>query len=198
MKQVIVIHGGEAFEKRKDYLDNLKNRPVSLDKFRLPGWKKNLSKDLGKDFDVIVLSMPNAQNARYLEWKIWFERITPLLDKEVVFVGHSLGAIFLVKYLSENKYFGKIKAVILVGAPFNTPKIHPLVDFVLDSSLNNFKNQAGKIILFHSVDDLVVPFESAEMYKKMIPEAKLCVFKKRGHFNDESFPEIVETIKNIF
>ena len=41
-------------------------------------------------------------NARYEEWKIWFERMIPFLNDNVILVGHSLGGIFFVKYLSEN------------------------------------------------------------------------------------------------
>jgi hypothetical protein len=48
--------------------------------------------------------MPNPMNARYNEWKILFKKIVLLLDDNVILIGHSLGAIFLVKYLSENKF----------------------------------------------------------------------------------------------
>lgn len=196
-QQVVVVHGGDAFEKYEDYLKHLHTKDVSLEKLRSVGWKRNLEKDLGKDFDVLLLSMPNRENARYKEWKIWFERFIPLFDKKVIFVGHSLGAIFLVRYLSENIYPKRIKATILIGAPYNTSTTHPLVDFTITPSFDNFTNQAGKIVIFHSKDDNVVPFENAKRYKKDIPNLDLRVLENKGHFNDESFPEIVELIRQI-
>ena len=103
----------------------------------------------------------------------------------------------MAEYLSENNYPKKIKATFLVGAPYNTPTIHPLVDFVITSSLDRFIKQGGKITLYHSKDDVVVPFENAERYHKEIPDAVFRVFEDRGHFNTESFPEIVEDLKSV-
>ncbi len=195
--QVVVIHGGDAFEKYEDYLENLQTKEVSLEKVRSIGWKANLGKDLGEDFDVLLLKMPNGQNARYNEWKIWFERFIPLFNEEIILVGHSLGAIFLIKYFSENVYPKKIKATILVGAPYNTLEFHPLVDFTITTPLNGFIKQSGETVFYHSKDDKNVPFENMERYKEKLPNAVFNVFEDRGHFNDESFPEIVELIKTF-
>lgn len=196
-QQLIVIHGGDAFEDYEDYLVNLRTKEITLEKIRSQDWKGSLNKKLGEDFDVIIPKMPNAQNARYLEWKIWFEKIIPLLNNNVIIVGHSLGGIFIVKYLSENNYPQKIKAIFLVGTPYNSPIRHPLVDFTITNSLDKFVKQAGKIFIYHSKDDVVVPFNNAKYYHKEIPDAVFRVFKSRGHFNTESFPEIVKDIKSI-
>jgi predicted alpha/beta hydrolase family esterase len=196
-RQIVVIQGGDAFENYEDYLNSLRTKEITLERIRSKGWKKNLQKELGENFDVLVLSMPNPQNARYLEWKIWFERIIPLLNDEVVFIGHSLGGIFLAKYLSENVYPKKIKATVLVSAPYDTPTEYSLVDFAITSPLDKFVKQAGKIVLYHSKDDDVVPFDDIERYHKEIPNAELRVFENRQHFNQESFPEIVELIKKL-
>jgi predicted alpha/beta-fold hydrolase len=47
--------------------------------------------------------MPNKLNARYHEWKIFFEGILSKLDREdeITLVGGSLGGCFLLKYFSE-------------------------------------------------------------------------------------------------
>jgi uncharacterized protein len=196
-QQIIVIHGGDVFEDYEDYLNNLRIKEVTLERIRFQGWKENLGKELGKNFDVIAPKMPNAQNARYLEWKIWFERIIPLLDRRVIFVCHSLGGIFIVKYLSENEYPKRIKAVFLVGTPYHTPARHPLVDFTITKPLDKFIKQSEKIFLYHSKDDIIVPFDNAKCYHKKIPDAVFRVFEDRGHFNTETFPEILTDIKNI-
>ena len=100
-QQILVIHGGDTFDTYKDYLSFLKNREISLDRLRLKrDWKDILSEKLGENFDVLSPRMPNGTNARYKEWKIWFERVIPFIDKGVIFIGHSLGGIFLAKYLS--------------------------------------------------------------------------------------------------
>ncbi|MCJ7804896.1 alpha/beta hydrolase [Patescibacteria group bacterium] len=200
-QQVVIIHGGTPFDTYEDYLSYLKNQEISLDSLRLrKGWKEALSRELGQNFDVLMPQMPSRTNARYEEWKIWFEKIIPFFNKNIIFIGQSLGGIFLAKYLSENNISKKIKATILVSAPFddeNEKSGKSLADFKLSSSLERFAKNGGKIYLIQSKDDPEVLFEQLEKYKKALPSAKTMIFENRGHFNQESFPEIIELIKKL-
>ncbi len=198
-QQIVIIHGGTPFDTDEDYLSYLKNQEISLDRLRpRKDWKEALSRELGENFDILIPQMPSKTNAHYREWKIWLERIIPLLDKEIIFIGHSLGGIFLAKYLSENDFPKKIKATILVATPFDDEKSErSLADFKLPSSLERFAKQGGKIYLMQSKDDPEVLLEQLEKYKQTLPNAKAMVFEDRGHFNQESFPEIIELIKTL-
>ena len=198
-KQVVVIHGGDTFETYEKYLDFLCNYEIdSLDYFKHKGWKSILQEKLGDDFEVIRPQMPNKINAKYLEWRIWFEKLVPLLNPEVILVGHSMGGIFLAKYLSENNFPKKILGTFLVSAPYDAETFeYTLVDFVLPADLKKFEEQGGKIYLYHSTDDEVVSFTELEKYKKQLPSATARVFEDRGHFNQEDFPELVQDILNI-
>jgi len=198
-QQIIVIHGGTTFNTYKEYLSFLKNREVDLDNFIMgTDWKGTLEKKLSKNFEILFPGMPNKTNARYKEWKIWFERIIPFLRNNVILVGHSLGGIFLAKYLSENKLPKKIKATIFVAAPFDAANSEEsLGDFRLPGSLSKFSKQSEIIYLIQSKDDPVVPFVEFEKYKKALPQAKTMIFDSRGHFNQEAFPEIVNIIKTL-
>ena len=195
-QQVLLIHGGDTFKKHKEYIDFLKSFEIDLDKFRKSGWKDNLQKELGKNFDVILSQMPNKFNANYDEWKIWFEKILELMGDNLILIGHSLGGIFLTKYLSENKVNKKIKATILVAAVFDETG-ESLANFKLPKSLLSFSKQCKNIFLIQSKDDMLVPFNQVEKYKNALPKAKVVMFEGRGHFNQEKFPEMVELIKKI-
>lgn len=196
-KQILIVHGGNAFEKYEDYISYLKNKEVSIDKLNFKDWKRSLGEVLGNEYQVLNPQMPNSQNARYSEWKIWFERLIPILDDTVVFIGHSLGGIFLAKYLSENNYPKKIKAIFLIAAPFNTKDEHQLVDFVLSNDLSSFLKQSGNIFLYQSKDDEVVPYSNVLNYQKFIPDAKVRIFENRKHFNQAELFEIVSDIKSL-
>src|SRR5688572_30779020 len=98
-KQVLVIHGGDAFPSYKEYLDFLLNFPIELKDLFRKNWKSFLAEKLGPDYEAIAPQMPNKNNAKYAEWKIWLKKILPLLEDEVVLIGHSLGGVFLAKYL---------------------------------------------------------------------------------------------------
>jgi len=198
-QQILVIHGGATYNNYKEYFVDLKKREVNLEKLRFKVvWRYGLGKMLGNKFDVFNPKMPNQDNAHYKEWKVWFEKIIASLNDELILVGHSLGSIFIAKYLAENKVSIKIKASILVAAPFDDSDVdEPLGDFVLKNSLDGFAKQGGKIYFFQSKDDKIVPFAQLGKYMKMLPKAKKRVFNNREHFNQESFPEIVKLIKNI-
>lgn len=193
-KQVIIIHGGDSFDSYDEYIDSLKNWEVSINSFMLwKDWKMNLPEELGDDFQVLSPRMPNKQNAKYEEWKIWFERMIPFVQEGVIFVGHSLGGIFLVRYLSENDFPRKVSKLLLVAAPHNqTPETG---SFRLSESLDKVQQQCQNIHLFQSEDDLIVPPDEARIYEKEWPKSQLHLFQDRGHFNQETFPEIVEEIK---
>lgn len=197
-KQVVVIHGGDTFDSYEEYILFLEEFEVDLEYLRKKGWKSSLQKELGEDFDVIAPQMPNKFNAKYSEWKLWFDKYVPLFNDEVVLVGHSQGGTFLSKYLSENKMSKKIKGVFLVAAPYDDETQYTLGDFKLKKSLEQFEEQAGEIFLYQSKDDPLVPFTDFEKYTKELPKAHVEVFESREHFNQEEFPEIVRDIKKVF
>ena len=95
--------------------------------------------------------MPNKFNARFEEWKIWFEKFTPFLKDGVVFIGHSLGASFIAKYLSENKFPKKVRAVMLVAGVYDKDSEgYSLLSFALPEKLDL---QNENTMIYHSKDD---------------------------------------------
>lgn len=197
-KQVIVIHGGETFETHEAYISFLKSFEIDFDRLRKKGWKSTLVEQLGEGYEVIIPQMPCKTNAKYLEWKIWFDKFFPILKDNLVLVGHSLGGTFLAKYLSENTFPRKIKATILIAAPFDEQDTQDsLADFLLPENLDLLQKQGGKIFLYHSKDDPVVPFKDIEKYVAKLPQAEMRAFQDRQHFNQEEFPELVQELRAL-
>lgn len=174
----------------------LRSCELALEKIMIKDWKDNLLTAL-PEFEVIYPKMPNPKNARYEEWKIWFEKLFPLLRNGVILVGHSLGGIFLAKYLSENKFSFSIGSIHLVAAPYDDKDCdEPLVDFSLSGGVGRLAELTNKIFLYHSRDDKAVPFVDLSKYEKDLPSAQAVVFEDRGHFNQEQFPELVINLRD--
>lgn len=200
-KQILHIHGGETFNTNEEYLKFLKDLNIeSLDYFKKIRWIDTLQDKLSNDFEIITPRMPNNLNAKYIEWKIYFEKLLPLLNNEIILIGHSLGGIFLAKYLSENIINKKVLGLFLVASPFDdADSEYSLADFALNNDLNNIEKQITneKIYFFHSEDDAAVPFVDMLKYKKLLPKANYVVLKDRQHFNQGYFPELEELLLKL-
>lgn len=198
-QQIMIIHGGDVWETYEQYLIFLREKTIDFNRhgLRQLDWKQNLQNDLGDSFEVIYPDMPSMRNAKYEEWKIWFEKFMPYINDGIILVGGSLGAIFLAKYLSENTFPKKIKAVFLLAGPYSDNSLNILYDFSLTKPLKSFQAQVKQIYLYHSKDDEVVPFTELEKYQKELPNSIVRVFEGKGHFNAEHIPELVEDIKHI-
>ncbi len=195
--QILYIHGGETFKNKKDYLNFLKNREISIE-------EKNkwhgafLKNSLGNKFDIIKPRMPLADNAKYEDWKIHFERHFPYLKNNIILIGGSLGGIFLAKYLSENKFPKRILSLYLVCPPYDNslPGEDLVGGFKLPVNLLRLDNCSRNVSLLFSQDDEVVPVSHAEKYRKKLKKANIIILNgKNGHFKVSEFPEIVEMIK---
>lgn len=199
MKQLVFIHGGESFDSYEAYLEMLKSWDYTPPGKETPKrWKHTLAAELeAEGWEVHMPSMPSKDNARYAAWKIWFEKVVPYMKDYVVLVGHSLGGIFLAKYLSEEKLPVRVAATFLIAAPFdNTEPGESLADFILPASLAGLAEQGGKIFLYHSEDDDVVPFGELAKYQAQLPAATVRVFPDRGHFLGSELPELVADIRS--
>ena len=195
--QIFYIHGGMTFKNRKDYLSYLKNKEISTEK-KIRWSDDYLDKALGKNFEIIRPRMPLQEDAKYEDWKIWFERYIPLLRNNIILVGGSLGGIFLAQYLSENKFPKKILSTYLVCPPFDDTVIgEDLVGgFKLKSDLSLLEKNSKNLYLMFSADDDCVPVDHAEKYRRKLKNAKIIIYKsKNGHFKITKFPEIVKMIK---
>jgi len=197
-KQIIVIHGGGSYHTYKKYIVALRDYKLDFERLKRKDWKENLAEKLGDDFEVILPKMPNSMNARYKEWEIMFNKLLPFLNDNVILIGHSLGGIFLVKYLSKNQFPKNIKATFLVATPYGEKSVnYSLCSFSLPKSLTKFQQQGGKIFIYYSKDDPIVPLSDFNKYKKALPKARGVIFKDRGHFIGPKFAELIKDIKSI-
>ena len=195
--QILYVHGGMTFDKQRMYLKFLENREVSIDNEKK--WQNEyLDKELGEEFQIIRPRMPLRENARYEEWKIHFEKYFPYLEDNIILIGQSLGAIFLVKYLSENKFPKKIFSVYLVACPFNDTLIGERLTggFRLGSSLSLLEENAKNIHFFFSKNDSVVPLPHMKKYEEKLKNSHFTILENmNGHFQVSEFPEIIESIR---
>ena len=130
MKQLLYIHGGNLTKDNDELLKIMATREINP--FEEKKRRKQTLQDRLPEFVVIKPEMPNKDMARYSTWKLWFEKYIPFLDPEnLVLVGHSLGGMFLTKYLAEDKF------------PIQISQLHLVAPVLDDRGLNEGDNYLG-------------------------------------------------------
>lgn len=198
MQQIVVIHGGTTFQDYDTYLQSLSEKKLDINRFVYRAkWKEHLQDNLGGKYQVLLPSMPNSTNARYSEWKLWFEHISSLFSDDCILIGHSLGAIFIAKYLSEHQLPVRIKATILIAAPYDDEGIEDLTDFKITKLSKQLTEQAGRLVFFNGMDDPVISRSDLLKYQDQLPSAEFKILPAPDHFVREDFPELIDLLKSV-
>jgi predicted alpha/beta hydrolase family esterase len=184
MRNAIIVHGRPS---REDYYDPSVPSPSSH--HWLPWLAKQL---LVRDIHAVRPEMPHAYAPDYPVWRREFERFD--LDARTLLVGHSCGAGFLVRWLSEHPRV-RVGRVALV-APWLDPDGTTAPDFFafdLDPALTA---RTQRVVIFNSDDDGDAIQRSVHVLRDAFPRARYHVFTGYGHFLDREFPELLDALVN--
>lgn len=166
-RQILFIHGaGEgAFEEDEKLVASLRQ-------------------SLGSAYEVRYPAMEDENNAPY---GIWVKQITHELAnmKDVILVGHSVGASVLIKFLSEHDPKKNIAGVFLIATPFwggNGGWTYDGYEQLELPALQHAKLlDEVSLFFYHSKDDEVVPFEHLALYGKRFGNATIRELEGGGH-----------------
>lgn len=193
--QIVFIHGGDSFDTDTEFYQYLHDKefdPYAQERKRWRDWIKVETQDTHECF---LLQMPNALDADYTAWSIWFEKVIPFLHNGVTLVGHSLGGSFLLRYLTQNKLPVTVTALHLVAPCVDTLDCPGMGNFATDLSVwSGFASVPNVVHLWHSTDDALVPYHHTERFAAVYPSAIVHTFSNRFHFIEETFPELLETL----
>lgn len=151
-----------------------------------------------KDIFTQTPEMPMSFKPDYNIWKKEFECYD--IGSDTILVGHSCGAGFIVRWLSENQD-AKVGKVVLVSPwlnPFNDQKhkARSFFDFKIDSGISS---RTRGITVFYSDDDFKGVSESVDTLKNKVRILNIKQLKGYGHFcykdmGTIEFPELLEEI----
>lgn len=163
----------------------------------IPWLKKQLSK---RKLNCIVPSFPTPYKQDYESWSKILKAYSEIgyITEDTTFITHSLGGIFIVKFLLENKI--KVKKIITI-AGFNNLKFEDDMNlyksFYFDEDLSDIKSYSLERISFYSDNDPYVPQSNAEEFADIILSEKILV-NEAGHFNEKyGYTEFTELLKYV-
>ncbi|MBP9765773.1 MAG: alpha/beta hydrolase [Candidatus Pacebacteria bacterium] len=186
MKTAIIIHGMPS---KESYFDITKD---SQSNSHFIPWIQNQL--VVNNILAQTPEMPTPYLPDYESWKKEFERFD--INENTILVGHSCGAGFIIRYLSENNV--KVNKVALVAPWINVNYEEDInfFDFEIDK---NLLEKVKYIKIFSSKDDTEDIINSIKKIKEEIIniESKIVEFENRGHFTfgdmkTREFPELLE------
>ncbi len=182
MKTAVILHGMPSEE---EY--NTPETRVQSAQHWLP-WLKEQFERQGIPARTPEFPMPYKPD--YEAWKRVFETFE--IGNETILVGHSCGAGFLARWLSETKTaVGKA----LLVAPWMDPKPRTLDNGFFEFELDPEVQHRTKITIFYSNDDDSDILQSVEFLKDAWPQAKVITLHNKGHLDFDGlgtreFPEL--------
>lgn len=164
----------------------------------IPWLKQELSK---RKLNCIVPSFPTPYKQDYDSWSKILKSYWEIgyITENTTFITHSLGGIFIVKFLLEHKI--KVKKIITV-AGFNNLEFQDDMNlyksFYLDEDkMVYIRSYCNNIISFYSDNDPYVQRDVAEIFADNILAEKVLI-NNAGHFNEKyGYTEFKELLKYI-
>ncbi len=147
-----------------------------------------------KGLSVYNPDFPNSNNPSYIEWKKFFDNnVLSKINKNTIFIAHSLAPTFLIRYLSENDL--KLNKVLFVAPAIRKNKNIPEIDdFFENFNLQKVKKSINQIIVIYSND----PYIPKEDFEYIIREADAeeIYIENKEHFtqNENTNPEILDIL----
>ncbi len=176
MKRVVIVHGWEG-------------RPEG--EWR-PWLKKKL---LEKGYKVDIPGMPNTLHPKMKDWVKFLKKTVGTPNKDTVLLGHSLGAITILRYLENLREGQKVGAVILMAGfsydlEYEGYNGEVSTFFQTPVNFEEVKKHCDKFVIVHSEEDKWVPVKHAYLFKEKLG-AETIVQKGMGHYSGND--GIVET-----
>lgn len=183
IKKVVLIHGWEG----------------SPENEWLPWVRAELLK---KGFEVIVPVLPNSKHPELTAWLDEIEKEIGLVDEETLFVGHSLGCVtvlqFISKRLSPATKIGGAVFVAGFSGRFAEPQIKEF--YAPEEEVEKTAERINKKFVIYSDNDEWVTPEKANHFGKLLG-AETVLVPGKGHFSEDDgifeLPELIEVIEKF-
>lgn len=189
MKTALILHGMPS---KEEYFDPNGSSPSNS--HWLPWVQHQL---LLNNILAQTPELPHPYQPVYEKWCEVFERFQ--IDEQTHLIGHSCGAGFLIRWLSEHDVrVGKLALV----APWLDPTHSILPDFFNFHLDSNLVNRTAGTMLYLSKDDDNDIQKSASVLKDQLQGLQIQEFPNRGHFTfadmkTDQFPELLNLFVDI-
>ena len=163
-------------------------------------WRGWLSDQLTvSGFEVMCLDLPGANHPKQKEWIAKIRETAGVFGDGTILVGHSLGAVAILRVLETLNGHEKINAAILVCGFTNDLGIDEIRDF-FNTGFNwkKIRSKAEKFVIINSDNDPYMKIDEGKILHEKLG-GELIIEHNAGHINEEAgfveYPRLLEIIK---
>lgn len=160
----------------------------------------NLGQRLGPDYDIRYPAMPNEDSPEVERWCVAIASALAAMTNPALIVGHSLGASILLKTLSEIDIARAIAGIFLIATPYwggDGWRYEGFERLALREGFASTLPPGAPIFLYHSRDDVVVPFAHLGLYVQHLPQATIRDLDGRGHQLNNDLSEVAGDVRSL-
>lgn len=154
----------------------------------------SLTDELGDGYEVRYPRMPREDDPSYTRWSAAIEAELAAAADGAVAVGHSVGGTILMNCLAGASCQRRLRAIVLIAAPFVGAGGWPGDELPLADHLDARLPSGVPVHLFHGLNDQTVPPDHARLYLRAIPQARLHLLPGRDHQLNDDLSEVAQTI----
>lgn len=127
-----------------------------------------------RGFEVTVPLMPNTDAPTLAEWLPHLQKLVGMPDEQTYFVGHSAGAVTVLRYAESLTGNEKVGGVVTV-AGFTQPLGHEQLNnfFPIPLNFEKIKQHSNGFAVLVSDDDPLVPMTEGEALEKGLGVTKV-------------------------
>lgn len=166
-------------------------------------WYPYVKKELeAKGFEVKVPAFPETEAPQLDKWLPVLKKEIGSPNEDVYLIGHSIGAVTILRYLESLNVGQKIGGVVLVAGFTDNLGFDELKNFFnFPIDLERIKDRANYFVAIHSDDDPFVPLKHGKIFDEKLG-AKLIVKQGFKHFSgpvdeEESCVELPEVVESL-
>ena len=144
---------------------------------------------------------PNPKTPEIPAWMQTFREAIGEAGDELVLVGHSLGCLIVLRYLSDLGMSARVAGIVLVAGMADIPQWHPNELFTPPLDFNKIRQIAAKRVCIYSGDDDRVEPERTKELAKLI-DAELVEDPDKGHFAGQhgclELPSVLKAVHSCY
>jgi predicted alpha/beta hydrolase family esterase len=157
----------------------------------------SLGTELGGGYDIRYPRMPDEGDPTEVTWAPAIRREIATLDAGAVVIGHSVGALLLLRVLAEWRPGVDLGGIVLIAAPFVGTGGWRGDGFEFSADLGGRLPPGVPVHLFHGLDDDEVPPAHVDLYARAIPQAQVHPLPRRDHQLGNDLREVADVIRGL-